>query len=264
MSRKSRVLLFGALISFAGYLSLAVLATHQYFSAIDFGTRSWVALLKYEALDLPVMLVTELGDRAGLIPVLLLTIALLWRFNRIWAVALPVLMVGAWALQMVTKWAADRARPNEDPWGFPSGHVLSLVVFFGLMIWLIATAPRRRRRWRALACLACAATVAGVAFSRLYLDKHWLSDVAGGLAIGLAYLLFAIWLVEVAWTARPWLQRYSASAAAEPVPTTLPTTSAEAGHEDDRSASVSGRNRIGAGSGRTAADRESADEAPTR
>jgi membrane-associated phospholipid phosphatase len=36
-----------------------------------------------------------------------------------------------------------------------------------------------------------------VAFSRLYLDKHWLSDLAGGLTIGAAYLLLAIWAVEV-------------------------------------------------------------------
>jgi membrane-associated phospholipid phosphatase len=36
-----------------------------------------------------------------------------------------------------------------------------------------------------------------VAFSRLYLDKHWLSDLVGGLTVGLAYLLLAIWVVEV-------------------------------------------------------------------
>src|SRR5687767_2845610 len=152
MSRKSRVLLLGALVSFAGYFSLAVLATQQHFFAIDLGTRSWIKLLQYEALDLPIGVVTELGDALGLVPLLLLTIALLWRSNRVWAIALPVLMIGAWALQIVTKWWADRPRPNDAPWGFPSGHVLSLVVFFGLMIWLIATASTRRRRWRALAC----------------------------------------------------------------------------------------------------------------
>jgi membrane-associated phospholipid phosphatase len=36
-----------------------------------------------------------------------------------------------------------------------------------------------------------------VAFSRLYLDRHWLSDLAGGLTIGTAYLLLAIWVVEI-------------------------------------------------------------------
>jgi membrane-associated phospholipid phosphatase len=39
--------------------------------------------------------------------------------------------------------------------------------------------------------------VAAVGFSRLYLDRHWLSDLAGGLMAGLAYLLLAIWVVEV-------------------------------------------------------------------
>jgi undecaprenyl-diphosphatase len=251
MSRKSRVLLLGALVSLVGYFALAVLATQQHFFALDFGTRSWVRLLHYEALDLPFALVTELGDRAGLIPLLLGAIALLWRFNRVWAIALPVLMVGAWALQVVTKWWAARPRPNEDPWGFPSGHVLSLVVFFGLMSWLIATASTRRRRWRVLACGTCAATVAVVAFSRLYLDKHWLSDVVGGLAVGLAYLLFAIWLVEVAWTARPWPARYSAAREGP-------------SHADDRPPTVPDRHRVGARDERPARNRESADEAQAR
>jgi undecaprenyl-diphosphatase len=75
-------------------------------------------------------------------------------------------------------------------------------VFFGLMIYLIATASRRRRRWRALASGVALVPVMVVAFSRLYLDKHWLSDLAGGLTIGTAYLLLAIWMVEVVLTPR--------------------------------------------------------------
>jgi len=38
--------------------------------------------------------------------------------------------------------------------------------------------------------------VLAVAFSRLYLEAHWVSDVAGGFALGIAYLLPAICLVE--------------------------------------------------------------------
>jgi undecaprenyl-diphosphatase len=65
------------------------------------------------------------------------------------------------------------------------------------MIYLVAMASSRRRRWRVLACLVATLPVVVVAFSRLYLDKHWLSDLAGGLTIGAAYLLLAIWIVEV-------------------------------------------------------------------
>ena len=197
---KPRRLLSGALVSLVGYLALAVFAAQQQLFALDYGTRAWVQLLRYEALRLPMELVTSLGDDVGLIAMIAIAIPILWRVSRRWALALPVLMAGAGALQWLAKLAAGRARPDQAPWGFPSGHVLSLVVFFGLMIYLIATAARRRRRWRVLASLVAAAPVVVVAFSRLYLDRHWLSDLVGGLTVGAAYLLLAIWLVEVVLT----------------------------------------------------------------
>jgi membrane-associated phospholipid phosphatase len=195
--RKPRYLLSGAAISLAGYTLLAVLATQQLLVQVDAGIRTWVALVRYEFLNLPMRMLTGLGDSLGLIPLIVLGMVLLWRVSRRWAIALPFLMAGAGALQYVAKWAADRARPDAAPWGFPSGHVLSLVVFLGLVVWLVATASRRRRRWRIAASALCTAAVAAVGFSRLYLDRHWLSDLAGGLMAGLAYLLLAIWVVEV-------------------------------------------------------------------
>ena len=195
--RKPRYLLSGAAISLVGYTLLAVLTAHQVLAGLDYGVRTWVALLRYQFLNLPMRLLTELGDRLVLVPLIALGMVVLWRISRRWAIALPFLMAGAGVLQYMTKWAANRPRPDQSPWGFPSGHVLSLAVFFGLVVWLVATASRRRRRWRIAAAGVAAATVAAVAFSRLYLDKHWLSDLAGGLMAGMAYLLLAIWVVEV-------------------------------------------------------------------
>jgi undecaprenyl-diphosphatase len=195
--------LTGAVVSLFGYLALAALAAQQQIFALDYGTRAWVAILRYEVLQLPMEIVTTLGDHLGLVPLIVIASLVLWRVSRRWAIALPVLMLGTGGLQWLAKWAANRPRPNEAPWGFPSGHVLSLVVFFGLMIYLVATASRRRRRWRLLASLVCLVAVAAVAFSRLYLDKHWLSDLGGGLSIGLAYLLLAIWLIEVVFVRAP-------------------------------------------------------------
>lgn len=195
--RKPRYLLSGAAISLIGYTLLAVLAAHQLLAGLDYGARTWVALLRYEFLNLPMRVVTGLGDSLGLVPLIALGVIVLWRVSRRWAIALPFLMAGAGALQYVAKWAANRPRPDDAPWGFPSGHVLSLAVFFGLVVWLVATASRRRRRWRIAAATVSAVAVVAVAFSRLYLDRHWLSDLAGGLMAGMAYLLLAIWVVEV-------------------------------------------------------------------
>jgi undecaprenyl-diphosphatase len=195
--RKPRWLLTGAVVSLFGYLALAALAAQQQIFALDYGTRTWVAILRHEVLNLPMQVVTILGDNLGLVPLIAIAFVVLWRVSRRWAIALPVVMLGTGGLQWLAKWAANRPRPDATPWGFPSGHVLSLVVFFGLMIYLIATASRRRRRWRALASAVCLLAVGAVAFSRLYLDRHWLSDLGGGFSMGLAYLLLAIWLIEV-------------------------------------------------------------------
>ena len=151
---------------------------------------------------------TLLGSRAGLISLIALAIVSLWGYRRRWALALPVIMAGTGGLQLVAKWAVNRPRPNLADWGYPSGHVLSLVVFFGLVAYLLRTS-RASRGWRVLGGGACAGIVLVVAFSRLYLDVHWLTDVIGGFALGLAYLLLTIWLVEA-------LRRRRANALAVP------------------------------------------------
>src|SRR5688572_1825054 len=114
--RKPRYLLSGAAISLVGYALLAVLAAHQALADLDYGVRTWVALLRYEFLNLPMRVLTTLGDSLGLIPLIALGMALLWRVSRRWAIALPFLMLGAGVLQYLTKWAANRPRPDDAPW----------------------------------------------------------------------------------------------------------------------------------------------------
>jgi len=110
-----------------------------------------------------------------------------------WGVAFPFVMAGAGLLQIFAKWAIDRPRPNLDPWGFPSAHVLTVVVISGYLAYALGAV--RGRSWRRFDLAICAAIVGTVAFSRMYLDAHWLSDVLGGLSIGLAYLLAVVWLI---------------------------------------------------------------------
>jgi membrane-associated phospholipid phosphatase len=44
----------------------------------------------------------------------------------------------------------------------------------------------------------CAAVVGTVAYSRMYLDAHFLSDILGGFTAGLAYLGTALWAIRSA------------------------------------------------------------------
>jgi undecaprenyl-diphosphatase len=191
------VLLAPAALSLAGFLLLALCAQHTQFFRLDHDTRALVTLTRDPLLDHAMRSVSALGDNTGLIPLILAGSALLWRMRWRWAIGLPLAMIGTWALQSLAKWAVDRPRPNELPWGFPSGHVLSVVVYFGLVAYVLA-ASGVGRGWRRAGTAAGAAAVVAVAFSRLYLEAHWLSDVAGGFMLGLAYLLSIIWVTEIA------------------------------------------------------------------
>ena len=190
-------------ILLAVYVILAIDASHHQFLPLDRSVREWVQPIRSGGLDLSMETVSLLGEPAGLVPLILVASAVLWRASRRWALLLPILMAGTGALQLAGKWAADRPRPNAAPWGFPSGHVLSLVVFFGVTAFLLITLSEHRRRLRVLACFSCGAVVGLVAVSRIYLDMHWLSDVIGGFTLGSAYLLIALWASQLIFTARP-------------------------------------------------------------
>lgn len=192
---RRHALLTGATLALGGFLGLADGSIQHSWLGVDQATRGAVGLSRLPELDTPMRTLSLLGGRAGLISLIALAFALLWGYRRRWALALPVIMAGTGGLQLLAKWAVNRPRPNLADWGYPSGHVLSLVVFFGLVAYLLRTS-RVSRGWRLLGGGVGAGIVLTVAFSRLYLDVHWLTDVIGGFALGLAYLLLTIWLVE--------------------------------------------------------------------
>jgi undecaprenyl-diphosphatase len=194
-ARRPAALVGSALVLLAAYLALSVDAVHHHLLlSLDGEVRGLVQPLRGDRLDLSMAAISFLGEPGGLIPLILLASVAVWRASRRWALLLPALMAGAGALQLAGKWATDRPRPNAAAWGYPSGHVLTLAVFFGIAAFLVLTLTERRRRFRLLTCAACGAAVGLVAASRIYLDVHWLSDVVGGFTLGTAYLLIAIYV----------------------------------------------------------------------
>ncbi len=136
--------------------------------------------------------VTELGDSImnlafflGLLVALLLK--RLYRTALFWSAA----AVGGGVLVQLFKWLVHKPRPiliyeGVSSWGFPSGHTTMSVVLFGFAAILLMPQLPLRRRWIPLATAIFASLL--VAFSRLYLGAHWLSDVLGGLSLGWAWI----------------------------------------------------------------------------
>jgi membrane-associated phospholipid phosphatase len=77
---------------------------------------------------------------------------------------------------------------NTEYHPFPSGHVAGIGALLGIIAVCIAVG--RSRTVQALLMVPVVAGVVIVAFSRLYLGHHWLSDVIGGaLLAGVAVIL---------------------------------------------------------------------------
>lgn len=143
--------------------------------------------------DSVMIAITELGDTAVVLPITIIVFLWLawkraWRTAGFWLAAIA----GASALNTAIKVALHRPRPGElfysgwSAFSFPSGHSTVNVVLYGFLALLIAREVRPALRLPV--ALAAASLVFLIAFSRLYLGAHWLSDVIGGLAFGTAWL----------------------------------------------------------------------------
>lgn len=146
---------------------------------------------------------TELGDAAVTLPVI--TVVLLWLvWKRAWRPAVYWLAAASFgaALTVILKAGFGLPRPlpmydGSIAFGFPSSHAAMSIVIFGFLAVLAARELSLRGQ---LAVYSVVVLLAGlIAFSRIYLGAHWLSDVLGGLSFGVAWVA----LLGIAYLRRP-------------------------------------------------------------
>lgn len=127
-----------------------------------------------------------LGDEAFYV---VLFPASFWFWNRSHAVRLTIVLCLSIYLNFVLKDVFHLPRPEgaalieEHGFAFPSGHAQHAAVLWGYVVWATG-------RHAGIATLA----VLLVGLSRVYLGVHWPSDVIGGWAIGLSWLMGFIFL----------------------------------------------------------------------
>ncbi|WP_344566899.1 phosphatase PAP2 family protein [Streptomyces axinellae] len=125
-------------------------------------------------------------------------VGLWWRRERLLALWLAGTALVGSALQQALKAAIGRERPRwREPVdsahyaAMPSGHALTAALVCVLLLWLLRTrsTPPAGLWWSAVALAGV--SVAGVAFTRLWLGVHWLTDTVVGVALGAAIGLAA-------------------------------------------------------------------------
>ncbi len=137
---------------------------------------------------------------------LLVLIWLLTQRLRRLALFTVVTIAGSSLLNTGVKLAVHRQRPtvfqpfvHEPGASFPSGHSQAAVVGYGVL--LLIFLPVLTRQWRRVAYAVSVVMVLAIGFSRIALAAHYVSDVAAGFVLGLAWLaamtaLFSAWRIQ--------------------------------------------------------------------
>jgi len=109
-----------------------------------------------------------------------------------------IVLVGR-ALSEAQKFWIARVRPDLEPHlvvvrtsSFPSGHATSSMIFFLTLALVLGEGTR----WRGLAVSAALLLSFLIGISRVMLGVHWPSDVIGGWAFGLLWVMLTLRLAQ--------------------------------------------------------------------
>ena len=197
------------LILITGFLftALALLLFSPFIISLDSAVTDWAIDTRNSQADTFWNLITFLGSwqTAALFFIASLAVALraqnaVLRSNLLTVVISSIVYI---ALVFFIKELTGKQRPpvmtqlvTENTFSFPSGHVASIVA---CMITLHGFFVLLRPKFSHFFLLLVSTVLIGlVAFSRIYLGVHWLSDTVGSVILGIGWY-YVTDLVMVAW-----------------------------------------------------------------
>jgi len=169
------------------------------------GPVDLLVLVSLYAGDVPVVAsiaraITVLGE--GEVVVLISVAAASWLLWRGWArqgLALLAVTIAGRLLVWAQKYGIGRFRPDDEAHlvpvyspSFPSAHAANSMIAYLAIALLLASGTR----WRRPAAAFALALSLLIGLSRVVLGVHWPSDVVGGWAFGLLWVLVALPLAE--------------------------------------------------------------------
>src|SRR6266542_3233073 len=202
------ILLFTIMTLILGEISEDII-NHEPLTVADAQLSTWLHSHGTPSLTSAMIVASSFGSTATVTCIAVaLGLYLLWRQRFYWLTAVATSVAGGALLNRLLKYAFHRPRPHfDDPilkltsYSFPSGHTMMATVLYGaLAAYLLAKTPDRR--WRVLIIMSASLLIALVGFSRIYLGAHYLSDVLGAMAEGLAWLSLCLTVVYSVWQRR--------------------------------------------------------------
>ncbi|HET7339834.1 MAG TPA: phosphatase PAP2 family protein [Methylomirabilota bacterium] len=193
-AQRRRLLVLALLCAAVFAAAAATVSAHGLFG-VELSVQQRVQASRGPKLERLMRTATLLGSGGVLVAVSAAACVALWRRRRPLALAVATIAVSGYAAADLAKLITIRQRPNTVMYAFPSSHTFGIVIFLGVLaylLWALEAPPAARR----VAVAIAAAVVVAVGYSRIYLNAHWLGDVVGGLAGGGAFVVVAVLLTD--------------------------------------------------------------------
>ena len=198
MKKKRGVIFAAGLVLFVLLTILMVTGNLQWF---DDPIRQWVYSIRNPALTEVLKVITYMGNWQTI--TLLCIVLLLFRKTRLrYGVPVSAGAIFVTIFNRIIKLIFKRPRPEESlhlieegGYSFTSGHSITSMVVFGLLIYLVRKYVKNRKAANILTA-ALAVTWIFIGLSRIYMGVHFPSDVLAGWALGAAVLVGIIVIVE--------------------------------------------------------------------
>lgn len=181
----------------------AAVGPGAHLTELDISVSQWLHARASEPWTSLMLAVSHLHSVPGIAFLTLLFAWQLWRRQaHYWLLALLLSVPPGMVLNVLLKHNYQRLRPMFDAplltlptYSFPSGHALAATVFYGVLACYLWTRARGAVQHAAIVSGALL-MVALVAFSRVYLGVHYLTDVLAAVAEGMGWLAVCITAVS--------------------------------------------------------------------
>lgn len=173
------------------------------FTIVDVQIAQWLHERSTPLITQGLLIVTNLHDPIVISAIsVLMTLYFIWKKHWYAVLVLVLVVQGGMLLNLLAKHVFQRARPSfENPlitlttYSFPSGHVAASTVFYGVVAVLFISQNSSRKRAICILMMAFS-MVALVAFSRIYLGAHYLSDVLAAFLEAIAWIVICLTAIQ--------------------------------------------------------------------
>ena len=181
------------------FIILTILVLTGVINPLDSYMESLVIGIRNDKLTIAMTNITNIARAYSLIAITILLFFVIK--NKKIPFMFAINLVEAFLTSQVFKFVFRRTRPDvltlvsASGYSYPSGHTMVSTAYFAFITYLLCKKVKRKIDKIGLIIFSSVMLLL-IGFSRVYLGVHYLSDVIGGILLGIAFLMLYLTIIN--------------------------------------------------------------------